>query len=89
MELRKSTRRLGAATSLTVGPMKWTKKATVAHIPSVSLLPNLIHGRQCRSIELQGDRLVLRAAGAPVAGGLNVISRLEWKRITSKGAPSI
>jgi len=65
------------------------EKATVTHIPSVSLLPNLIHGRQCRSIELQGDRLVLRAAGAPVAGGLNVISRLEWKRITSKGAPSI
>jgi hypothetical protein len=57
------------------------EKATVTHIPSVSLLPNLIDGRQCRSIDLQGDRLVLRAAGAPVAGGLNVTSRLEWKRI--------
>ena len=64
------------------------EKATVTHIPSVSLLPNLIHGRQCRSIELQGDRLVLRAAGAPVAGGLNVISRLEWKRVTSQATPS-
>jgi hypothetical protein len=65
------------------------EKATVTHIPSVSLLPNLIHGRQCRSIELQGDRLVLRAAGAPVAGGLNVISRLEWKKITSQVKPSV
>jgi hypothetical protein len=65
------------------------EKATVTHVPSVSLLPNLIHGRQCRSIELQGDRLVLRAAGAPVAGGLNVISRLEWKKITSKVTPSV
>jgi hypothetical protein len=27
-------------------------KATVTHIPSVSLLPNLIHGRQARSLEL-------------------------------------
>ena len=60
------------------------EKATVTHTPSVSLLPNLIHGRQCRSIDLQGDRLVLRAAGAPVAGGLNVTSRLEWKRIRCK-----
>ena len=65
------------------------EKATVTHIPSVSLLPNLIDGRQCRSIELQGDRLVLRAAGAPVAGGLDVISRLEWKSITSKVTPSV
>ena len=64
------------------------EKATVTHIRSVSLLPNLIHGRQCRSIDLQGDRLVLRAAGAPVAGGLNVISRLEWKRITPSIVPS-
>jgi hypothetical protein len=65
------------------------EKATVTHIPSVSLLPNLIHGRQCHSIELQSDRLVLRAAGAPVAGGLNVISRLEWKRITPQVTPSV
>jgi hypothetical protein len=56
------------------------EKATVTHIPSVSLLPNLIDGRQCRSIDLQGDRLVLRAAGAPVAGGAYVTSRLEWTR---------
>jgi Lipocalin-like domain len=60
------------------------EKATVTHIPSVSLLPNPIYGRQCRSIDLQGDRLVLRAAGASVAGGLNVTSRLEWKRIRCK-----
>jgi hypothetical protein len=64
------------------------EKATVTHIPSVSLLPNLIGGRQCRSIDLEGDRLVLRAAGAPVAGGLFVTSRLEWKRITPSVIPS-
>ena len=56
------------------------ENATVTHIPSVSLLPNLIGERQCRSIDLEGDRLVLRAAGAPVAGGVYVTSRLEWKR---------
>jgi len=56
--------------------------ATVTHIPSVSLLPNLIGGRQCRSIDLEGDRLVLRADGAPVASGVYVTSRLEWKRVT-------
>jgi len=61
--------------------------ATVTHIPAVSLLPNLINGRQCRTIDLEGDRLVLRAAGAPVAGGLFVTSRLEWKRITPNVAP--
>jgi Lipocalin-like domain len=55
-------------------------KRTVTHIPFVSLLPNLIGGRQCRSIELEGDRLVLRAAGTSVAGGVYVTSRLEWKR---------
>jgi len=57
------------------------QKATVTHIPSVSLLPNLINGRQRRSIDLQGDRLVLRATGVPVVGGVNVTSRLEWKKI--------
>jgi hypothetical protein len=65
------------------------EKATVTHIPSVSLLPNLIHGRQCRAIDLQGDRLVLRAAGAPVAGGVYVTSRLEWKRVTANAVPSV
>jgi hypothetical protein len=64
-------------------------KATVTHIPSVSLLPNLIRGRQCRSIDLVDDRLVLRASGAPVAGGVDVTSRLEWNRITSRVASSI
>ena len=64
------------------------EKATVTHIPSVSLLPNLIGGRQCRSIRLESDRLVLRAPGAPVAGGLSVTSRLEWKRIVANVAPS-
>lgn len=58
------------------------EQAMVTHIPSVSLLPNLIGGRQCRTIDLEGDRLVLRASGAPVGGGLFVTSRLVWKRIT-------
>ena len=58
------------------------EKATVSHIPAVSLLPNLIHERQCRSIDLQGDRLILRAAGAPIADGDYITSRLEWRRIT-------
>jgi hypothetical protein len=64
------------------------EKSTVTHIPSVSLLPNLIGGRQCRSIDFAADRLVLRAV-TPVAGGLYVISRLEWQRIAPKVAPSI
>jgi Lipocalin-like domain len=54
--------------------------ATVTHIPSVALLPNLILGRQRRSIDLQGDRLTLRAAGVPLANGHFVTSRLEWQR---------
>jgi hypothetical protein len=65
------------------------QKVTVTHIPSVSLLPNLIHGRQCRSIDLERDRLVLRAVGVPAAGGVDVTSRLEWKRITPNVVLSI
>jgi hypothetical protein len=65
------------------------EKATVTHVPFVSLLPNLIHGRQDRSIELKGDRLVLRAAGTPVAGGVFVTSRLEWKRIAENAHPPV
>jgi hypothetical protein len=57
------------------------EKATVTHIPSVALLPNLLLGRQCRSIHLSGDLLTLRAAGAPIAHSLAVTSRLEWKRV--------
>ena len=64
------------------------EKATVTHIPSVSLVPNLIGGRQCRSIDLAGDRLALRAV-TPVAGGLFVISRLTWRRVASNVAPSV
>jgi hypothetical protein len=62
------------------------QNGTVTHIPSVALLPNLIHGRQCRSIDLEGDRLVLLAAGAPLACGLHATRRLEWKRISSSNA---
>ena len=57
------------------------EKAPVTHIPrSVSLLPKLIGRRRCRSIEVESDRLVQRAAGALVAGGAFVTCRLEWKR---------
>ena len=65
------------------------EKATVTHIPSVSLLPNLIGGRQCRAIDLVSDRLILRAAGAPVTGGIYVTSRLEWRRIAPNLEPHI
>jgi hypothetical protein len=64
------------------------EKAMVTHIPSVSLLPNLIDGRQCRMIDLRGDRLVLRTTGAPDTGDLYLTSRLEWKRITTSIAPA-
>jgi hypothetical protein len=53
---------------------------TVTHIPSVALVPNLIHSRQLRIIELNGDRLTLRTPGAALGHGAPLISRLEWKR---------
>ena len=56
------------------------EKETVIHIPSVALLPNLIHGRQLRSVILNGERLTLRAIGAPVENGILITSRLEWQR---------
>jgi len=56
------------------------EKATVTHIASVALLPNLILGRQRRSIDLQGDRLTLHTAGVPLANGHFATSRLEWQR---------
>jgi hypothetical protein len=64
-------------------------KATVTHIPSVALLPNLIDGRQCRAIQLSGDRLTLRITGAQVPGGISVTSRLEWKRVIPQPVMSI
>ena len=53
---------------------------TVTHIPSIALLPNLINGRQLRAIKLNGSRLTLRTAGAAVADGARVTSRLELQR---------
>ena len=53
---------------------------TVTHIPTVALLPNLIHVRQLRAIKLNGDRLTLRTAGVPDADGVFVSSHLEWQR---------
>jgi hypothetical protein len=52
---------------------------TVTHIPKVSLLPNLVSARQVRSVDLQGDRLVL--ATATTVDSETVISRLEWRRM--------
>jgi hypothetical protein len=54
---------------------------TVTHIPSVALLPNLIHGRQLRAINLNGDRLTLRASSSADADGAPVTSQLEWQRV--------
>jgi len=55
------------------------EKATVTHIPSVALVPNLIGKGQLRSVSMSGDRLSLRAATPMAQGGL-VITRLEWRR---------
>ena len=65
------------------------EKGTVTHIPSVALLPNLIQGRQVRSIDLHGDRLTLRAAGTPIINGIPITSRLDWKRATPNIAAAI
>jgi hypothetical protein len=65
------------------------EKATVTHIPSVALLPNLIHRPQRRLIHLDGDRLTLRAVGVPAENGLAVTSCLEWKKVTSEIAPTV
>jgi len=64
------------------------EKATVTHIPSVSLLPNLINGRQSRLIDLHGGRLTL-IAETPDSNGRDVTSRLVWKRITPMITTSI
>jgi hypothetical protein len=53
---------------------------TVTHIPSVALLPNLIHKRQLRAIELDGDRLTLRTSSVADTHSVVVMSRLEWQR---------
>jgi hypothetical protein len=65
------------------------EKVTVTHIPSVALLPNLIQGRQVRSIDLHDDRLTLRAAGAPIINGIPITSRLEWKRANPSTTASV
>src|ERR1700689_4906450 len=39
------------------------EKATVAHLPSVALVPNLILKRQLRTVTLSGDRLTLSTLG--------------------------
>jgi Lipocalin-like domain len=54
---------------------------TVTHIPSVALLPNLIHGRQLRALTLNGNRLTLRTSSATDVDGVLVTSHLEWERI--------
>ncbi len=51
---------------------------TVTHIPSVALLPNLIHERQLRLVTLNDEILTLRAEGSPKTNG--VTSVLHWKR---------
>jgi Lipocalin-like domain len=60
------------------------EKATVTHIPSVALVPNLISKRQLRSITLSGDRLSLYAV-IPIADSGPVTSRLKWQRAGAIG----
>ena len=60
---------------------------TVTHIPSVALLPNLIHGRQLRALTLNGDRLTLRTSSADGVDRVLVTSHLEWERIARTHPP--
>ena len=59
-------------------------KGMVTHIPSLALLPNLIHGRQLRAVNLRGDRLTLRTASVADADGALISSHLEWQRIDGR-----
>jgi hypothetical protein len=59
--------------------------STVAHTPSVALVPNLIHEGQLRLITFTGDRLILRAVGTREAPGASITSRLEWQRAGAIG----
>lgn len=61
------------------------EKATVAHLPSVAFLPNLILKRQLRSVTLSGDRLILSTLGVPAPNGAYVTNRLEWQRACASG----
>ena len=66
------------------------QEATVTHFASVSLLPNLLGGRQRRSIHLHGDRLTLMTEGLPSddAVGTVVKSRLEWRKVLASNMPN-
>jgi len=57
------------------------EQETVTHIPSVALLPNLIHGRQLRLVTVSGETLTLRTASSPETNG--VTSVMHWKRASS------
>jgi hypothetical protein len=61
------------------------EKETVTHFPSVAFIPNLINGKQLRSVDLRGDRLTLRTTGSFVENGKPITSRLEWQRAPKKG----
>jgi Lipocalin-like domain len=57
-------------------------RETVTHIPSVALLPNLIHRNQLRSLTLTEGKLTLRATNASTANGAIVTTVLDWKKVT-------
>jgi len=59
------------------------EKETVTHIPSVALLPNLIDGKQVRSVALSGERLTLRTTSTG-DNGVSITSRLDWQRAENK-----
>jgi hypothetical protein len=56
---------------------------TVAHLPSVALLPNLIGGRHLRTVTLCEGTLTLYASGVPAENEPSVISRLQWRKVRS------
>ena len=56
------------------------EKRTVAHIPSVSLLPNLIGGRHVRTVTLCEGTLTLCASGVSTENEPGLISRLQWRK---------
>ena len=57
------------------------EKRTVAHIPSVALLPNLIGGRHIRGVALCGNKLTLCTSGVVAEDEPAAISILEWRKV--------
>jgi hypothetical protein len=52
---------------------------TVVHVLRMSVFPNWVGSEQRRSVEISGDRLVLRTPPTPVGEQL-LVNRLHWIR---------